>query len=119
MKKLKLFLSVLLVILVCCVCVSADGTNTYKNTKKSKTIVTREYCGVGVFVTHNGSPNIRCYKCKYCTEVSCSGYSYCLGCPAWRRYDIQIIKEGDARYATYRCQHGHELLVSLTTEDIK
>ena len=119
MKKLKLILSILLVILVCCVCVSADGTNTSKNTKKSKTIVTREYCGVDVFVTHNGSPNIQCYKCKCATRVTCVGYSYCLGCPAWRRYDIANIKEGDAVYTTYRCPHGHTLLVSLTTDDIK
>ncbi len=115
-KALKFVFLTLLTFILCSVLTSE--TKTASN-PKAKIPVTTEYRGIQVYVSHSGSPNVRCYKCKYCTEVSCKGYSYCLGCPAWRRYDIQIIKEGDARYATYRCQHGHELLVSLTTEDIK
>lgn len=109
-KALKFVFLTLFTFILCSVVISES---------KTKIPVTTEYRGIQVYVSHSGSPNVRCYKCKYCTEVSCRGYSYCLGCPAWRRYDIHIIKEGDARYATYRCQHGHELLVSLTTEDIK
>ena len=111
-KVLKFtFLIALLILILCSVVISES------NTKKNP--VTTEYRGITVFVSHDGSQNVQCYKCKYCTEVSCKGYSYCLGCPAWRRYDIPIKIEGDAHYTTYRCQHGHELLVSLTTEDVK
>lgn len=110
-KVLKFVFLTLLTLILCSVAISEP------NTKKNQ--VTTEYRGITIFVSHNGSQNVRCYKCKYCTEVSCKGYSYCLGCPAWRLYDIPIKKEGKAAYATYRCQHGHELLVSLTTEDLK
>ena len=115
-KSLKFILISLCVFLLCSVLTSETKTTS---NPEAKIPVTTEYRGIQVYVTHSGSPNVRCYKCKYCTEVSCRGYSYCLGCPAWRRYDIQIIKEGNASYATYRCQHGHTLLVSLTSEDIK
>ena len=112
MKKFLKFVFLILFTLILCSVIISEP-----NTKKNP--VTTEYRDITVFVPHNGSQNVRCYKCKYCTEVSCKGYSYCLGCHAWRRYDIPIKIEGDAHYTIYRCQHGHELLVSLTTEDIK
>ena len=111
MKKVLKFVFLTLFTFILCSVVISES--------KAKIPVTTEYRGVSVFITHDGFANVRCYKCKYCTDVSCKGYSYCLGCPAWRKFDIPIKKEGKAAYATYRCQHGHELLVSLTTEDLK
>lgn len=112
MKKILKFVFLILFTFILCSVVVSE-----QNIKKIP--ITTEYRGIATFVSHNGSQNVQCYKCKYRTKVSCRGYGYCLGCHAWRRYDIPIKIEGDAHYSTYKCKHGHTLLVSLTTEDIK
>lgn len=61
-----------------------------------------------LFSENSGNYYISCSKCKEYTKKH-RGYSYCLGCPAWRRYDLEL---GQHEYMVYRCQHGHELHVS-------
>lgn len=80
--------------------------------------ITRSYKDVPVFVTHTGSANVMCYKCKEHTKRKPACGS-CLGCPAWRMYNIPHKTIDGNKYTTYHCQHGHTLLVSLTSDDLR
>lgn len=57
---------------------------------------------------NSGTFSIACYKCKEATLNSKRGYSDCLGCPAYRRYDLEKGHE----YMIYKCHHGHTLYVA-------
>lgn len=67
--------------------------------------------GVSAFAW-DGSQNIPCVACKEATVKTAKGYSYCMGCPAWRMYAIE--KDG---YMRYNCPHGHNLRIPNSSEN--
>lgn len=77
----------------------------------------------------NGNYTIPCFFCKRSTLETNVGYSYCLGCPTWRRYDLEskhyVYKYNEEKkeyrytlvdpkhpgHFVYKCPHGHTLYV--------
>lgn len=85
-------------------------------------------------VLHDGAYTLPCYKCYQATHGYMSGYSYCLGCPAWRDYSfnikhwehkynpelkdyVRVPLEGNKEWFLYRCQHGHSLYVAINGDE--
>lgn len=68
--------------------------------------------GLSVFAW-DGYFSLPCEACKKMTLGYKRGYSYCLGCPAWRRFDLE--KGDDLHYMIYKCQHGHTFKISTSS----
>lgn len=65
-------------------------------------------------LSFGGSFSIRCYKCRETTLKLRRGYSHCMGCAMWRKYGEEALPKNEG-YMVYRCEHGHKLLIPLSS----
>lgn len=66
-------------------------------------------------LSFGGSYSIRCYKCREVTLKLRRGYSHCMGCAMWRKYGEEALPKNKG-YMVYRCEHGHKLLIPLSSD---